>query len=149
MPNIISNSGVYDTLAFTIHRYGGKPCISRIMDAFNELNDLVNANESEVIQNQLHLCKPVKTDDMSDVAALFVSYLRYIIDYIETNHFLGVQNICQALNIPSLEPLASLTRWVQYVYREDHATCNDLSYETLVLGAQNETWQGPRSVGTV
>lgn len=110
---------------------------------------MVRAGESEPIRNLLNLCKPVQTGDMSDVGTLFASYYRYLIDYIERNHWVGIENICEALDVPDIGPLAALSRWVQYVYRNDHETCNDLSYDHLVLSAHNETWDGPRSVGNV
>lgn len=141
--------GVYDNLAYSIHRDGGYSCRNRIAEAFQELEALIEANESESIQNQLNLCNPVQTDDMSDVGALFVAYIRYILDFIEQNHYAGVQTMCRAIDVFDIRPLTALSRWVQYVYRNEHEPCNDLSYQSLVASAQNVSWEGSRSLGNL
>lgn len=52
-------------------------------DAFDEMDRLVENGEGETLQSILHLCHPVDTGSVTDVAALFEIYFEYIAQYID------------------------------------------------------------------
>lgn len=58
-------------------------CRTSVLNAFNELDALVEADDSDRIQAVLNLCHAVDTDDENDVAVLFQQLIQYIVRYID------------------------------------------------------------------
>lgn len=60
---------------------GGFECRDRVHEAFQIMDQLVNNDESELLQSRLNLCHPVDTNSLNDVSQLFDLYLTFITKY--------------------------------------------------------------------
>lgn len=60
-----------------------RDCRDRFQQAYESLQDLMDAGESEIIANRFNLCHPLDTDDVDDVAALYELSIRSLINYME------------------------------------------------------------------
>lgn len=140
-----STLGLYDSLAYTIHREAGVECRNRVQDALNELDELIRAGDSQEIADQLQLCDLGDVQSAQEMSFLFETYLRFIVTNIERTHTNGLQLFCRSLQLPVERPLQALGRWVQYTFGQDR--CLDVNYEHFREAASRTTWNDTNTLG--
>lgn len=59
-------------------------CRDQVLEAFQTIDQMVTEGDSEGLQDRLNLCFPVATENVQDVAQVFIYYLHYINQFINT-----------------------------------------------------------------
>lgn len=87
-----STSGIFEIEPFILSQLdllydillvsGDEVCRSRIQNAFEVLDYLIQNHNGEYIQERLNLCHPVDTNSSTDIAALYESNFDAIVEYI-------------------------------------------------------------------
>lgn len=60
-------------------------CRHRVLNAFDDLDQLLNSGDGEILKSKLNLCNAVDVNSAADVAALFELYLDFITRFLQEN----------------------------------------------------------------
>lgn len=66
-----------------MRHHGGDECFTRVKNAFDVLEYLIEHAEADYLQERLRLCKPLETDNDQEVGFLIERLIDYISAYIK------------------------------------------------------------------
>lgn len=74
----------YNQLSWNIHNVNDR-CQDRVQALFAEMLRLIEAGESETLQEQLNVCDPIAADSENDIAMFMEGMIYAISEYVDTN----------------------------------------------------------------
>lgn len=78
--------GALDTLEYVIvYANPASDCRTSMSTALTELDQLINAGNSDRIRAVLNLCSPIDTNDVQEVAFLYQSLYNFIMRHLDQN----------------------------------------------------------------
>lgn len=75
--------GYYDNLSYNLQHHGSDECHSRVTNAFDVLEYLIENAQADYLQERLQLCKPLEVDNDQEVGFLIERLIDYISAYIK------------------------------------------------------------------
>lgn len=133
--------GLYDSIGFMFYWVELPQCRNSVQNVFNELDALVEADDSDRIQTLLNLCHAVDTDDVNDVAVLFQQHIYYMLRYFELEHAEAFETFCDALPAPDSDEsaLEAFGVWMNTQYGNE---CRDIKFDTFVQNMRSTDLTG-------
>lgn len=135
------HAGLYDSISFMFYWVELPGCRTSLLNVFNELDALVEADDSESIQQMLNLCHAVDTDDVNDVAVLFQQHIHYVLRYFELDHGEAFNTFCEFLPTPESEESA-LERFGEWMNTQYGNECRDIKFDTFVTNMRSTELTG-------
>lgn len=132
----VSTLGLYDALAYSISRVSGYECRNQVQAALRRLDELVTAGDSETIASELNICSVGTLTDPQHVGYMFETFVRFLVQHIESEHTFGVQQMCEQMNVPADQPLRAFGRWLQHTFKRNDE-CFDVDYAHCVEEASS------------
>lgn len=66
-----------------LYQHGSSECHTRVKNAFDVLEYLIENAQADYLQERLRLCAPLETDNVQEVGFLFERFIDYISAYIK------------------------------------------------------------------
>lgn len=80
-----------------------------------------------------------------DISKCIVSIIQFA-DVNPTKHLLdshqGISGLCSSMDIIADNPMASLGRWIRFVYNVDVGACSNYDYAGFIQQTSNANWSG-------
>lgn len=76
-------TGVYDSLSYSIYRTSGAGCRNLIQEAFEEAERMIIEDDADDLQELFNLCNPIDTDDDNDVSSFFQNFYDLLVEYVQ------------------------------------------------------------------
>ncbi|XP_037033331.1 putative serine protease K12H4.7 [Bradysia coprophila] len=143
-----SSSGIFDITLYSFSQYdalesifrnsGSSGCTDLLREALFEMDRFIQNGEGEYLQERLNLCRPVDTNSMFDIAALYEHYILFVTDYINRLHTPGILSFCRAMEEIPGDAFDSFAQWVDLIYGTPE--CFDPSFDGIVERSSNVEW---------
>ncbi|XP_037038170.1 putative serine protease F56F10.1 [Bradysia coprophila] len=135
---IVASLSVYDSLSYSIYRTSGADCRNLVQEAFEEAEELIAENDAASLQELFNLCNPIVTNSTNDVSSFFQNYYDLLVDFVQTQHASGIQDMCDDLEESSLSPLEAFSEWARFALTGEQ--CFDASYASKITQRSNPAW---------
>lgn len=119
----------------SISLVGGAACYERFETAFNELEELIAANQTEIITQEFNLCSPIDTNSDLEIWQFFNIVTDEIAGLVQYHWFGDIEGACDVV-LGAENGISGVGQWI----RDQFSGCVETGYSNFIDYYRNTDW---------